>query len=84
MSNSAHSSDVEIALGVFVSNTGGEFSLHLDFAKIDRYKTIYGADAFVEHATRYVEDACRRFDLADDEDLWVAAIKHHLNDSRNS
>lgn len=84
MPNSAHLSNADMALGVFISNTGGEFSLHLDLAKIDKFKAIYGAAAFVERATRYVEDACRRFGLADDEDLWVATIKNHLNDTRTS
>ncbi|MBZ6078039.1 hypothetical protein [Microvirga puerhi] len=68
----------EAALGVSINGEDGEFSLRMDFAQIESIKMAYGADVFVALAIRYIEDACRHYDLADDEELWIATVMNHL------
>jgi hypothetical protein len=82
MTESAHQFCEEALLGLSIREDDGEFSLVLDFAKIDTYKATYGANTFVKNAILYIEEACRQCDLGGDEDLWVAAIKNHLGESK--
>lgn len=68
----------EADLGLSINDEDGEFSLQIDFAQIDQVKTTYGDDTFVALAVLYIQKTCRRYDLADDEELWVATIMNHL------
>ncbi|WP_152033714.1 hypothetical protein [Bradyrhizobium sp. DOA9] len=62
-------------LGIAISFKSGRWSLSFDLNKIEQFKSVHGADSFVEEGCRYVSDQCGELGITDDLWLWLEAVR---------
>lgn len=65
-------------LGITVVAEGDAVSLDFDLDRITAFRTKFGDEAFVEVATRYVEERAKALSAQDELWLWKEAIQAHI------
>ncbi|RWJ60822.1 MAG: hypothetical protein EOR33_28380 [Mesorhizobium sp.] len=62
-------------LGIDISDESGRWAITFDLEQVERFKTAYGADVFLEVGCRYIEDRCNQLGLINDLWLWLEAVR---------